>query len=95
MGARVNDYNCKITYELDLLRAGEKELPQPDGKGMASAIARLKDEAARGDAQAQAALVHVGLLFGRARERRKRVDELRRGFRVWNKDAGAIGGPIE
>jgi hypothetical protein len=95
MGARVNGYNRELIYELDLLRAGEKELPQLDGKRVASAIERLRDIAAKGDAQAQAALVRVGLLFGRARERRRRVDELRRGLRIWNEDAGAFGGAIE
>jgi hypothetical protein len=95
MGAGVNDYNRKITYELALLRAGEEELPQLDGKRVASTIERLRDEAARGDAKAEAALVRVGLLFGCARERRRRVDELRRRLRVWDEDAGAIGGTIE
>jgi hypothetical protein len=95
MGARANEYGYEITYELDLLRAVEEESPELDGEGVAAAIKRLRDDATKGDGRAQAALVGVGLLLDRARERRKRVEELRRRLRVWHKDEGAIGGANE
>jgi hypothetical protein len=95
MGAGLNEYGCEITYELELLRAGGEESQQLDGECVASGVERLGDEAAKGDVQAQAALVRVSLLLEGGRERRRRVDELRRGLRVWNQDAGAIGRAIE
>jgi hypothetical protein len=95
MGARVNKYGREFTYKLDLLRAGEEESLSLDVERVASAIERLRDVAFKGDAQAQVALIRVGLLFSRALERRRQVGELRRGLRVWNEDARAIGGTIE
>jgi hypothetical protein len=93
--ASLNEYGSEITYDLDLLGAVEEEWRELDGERVAAGVEKLWKEAARGDMQAQAALVRVSLLLDRGRERRRRVDELRRGLRVWNQDAGAIGRAIE
>jgi hypothetical protein len=91
----VRDYRTEITYELELLGGGEEEAPPLDAKWVATAVEKLGNGAAKGDEQAQAVLVRVDHLLDRGRERRRRVDELRRRLGVRNQDAEGFSDTIE